>query len=332
MKKYYVIGVVVFCVAIIGYHFYAASEAEQQINKAIQEQAGKLDSVSVQYSVIDVAPFGGSVSIQDLTFVFGNHIERAQHLQLELSYLDFLNIYIGGVEYGLDHLSRATITFRKPSYVNQAGLEELKLDELVVTYRGNALDGLRSAINGTAFKTTQSIEAESSRLIVQLPKTTLSKITAKSFRYSGSVSADQSSFWKNGSHQVAMDSLTWTPSQTFQDAYGFFLKGFGYDTDAIPFQSAHLHTNPVQQNGLLKIESSVDSELALFSGSGYVQLRNRLGNSELKDVQLSITKFSDSFRQVLQNIERLLSVSLPRSENGITLQLSGTLSNPSVSP
>lgn len=330
-KRYYFIGLVGLILLVLGYHYYAASQAEEQIDKAIQEQTAKLKTISVQYSSIDVAPFGGSVSIQDLTIVFGNHIERAQHLQLDLSYLDFLNIYFGGPRYGLDNLNEAKITLRKPSYVNKSGLEELKLGELTITYRGNALDGLTSAINGTPFTHSQTIEAESSALILQLPETTLSKLQAAYFQYSGTISAGNTNFWTDGQHQFALDSLTWTPSENFQNSYRFFIKGFGYDTDSIPFRSAQLQTQP-SQDGLLQLEAAVDSELALFSGSGYVNLQNRFGSSELQDMEISITNFSEQFKNVLQNIERLLSISLPKSDDGITLQLKGTLSKPSISP
>jgi hypothetical protein len=278
-----------------------------------------------------VAPFSGSVSIRDLTLILGNHIERAQHLQLHLSYLDFLNIYIGGLEYGLNNIRQAKITAFNPSYVNRVGLEEIKLDELTVLYHGNALDGLTSAVNGTAFSSAQSIEANSSGMIIQLPQTTLSKVQAKQFKYLGSVSAGKQNFWTQGNHQFKMDSLTWTPSEDFQTTYHFFIKGFGYESDGIPFQSAQLQTKPTQ-NGLLQIESAVNSDLALFSSSGFVKLQNRLGSSELQDMEISVTKYSDTFQNVLQNIERLLSISLPKTEDGITIQLKGTLSNPSISP
>lgn len=328
--KYYFIGIAAFIVLIIGYHFYAASQAEQQIDKAIQEQVSGSDSISVQYSSIDVAPFGGSVSMQDLMLIFGDHIERATNLQLNISYFDFLNIYFRGIRSGLGGIERASIQFINPSYANTEGLEEIKIDTLTIDYTGNVLDGLLSAINGTAFNNTHTIEAYGSNLTVSLPKTTLTRLETGELRYSGAVSKGEKNFWLDGSHQFQMDSLVWTPSESFQNKYSFFIKGFGYAVDNIPFQSAKLATIPTPQTGRLKIESTIQSDLALVSGSGFIQLKDEFISSELHDMNLSITDFSDSFNQVLQNIERLLSISLPRTGNGITLQLEGTLSNPRI--
>ncbi len=328
--KYYLIGALVFAVAIIAYHFYAASQAEQQIDDAIQEQLADNDTISVQYSSIDVPPFGGSVSIQDLTFIFGNHIERANNLQLEISYFDYLNIYFGGIRYGLDHLDKADIKLANPSYTNRNTRNEIKADTLTVQYSGNVLDGLLSAINVTPFNNDHAIEAYSSNLTISLPKTYLTKLKAEEFTYAGKISTGKRNFWLEGSHQFQMDSLMWTPSETFLNRYSFFIKGFGYTTGVIPFQSAQLQSAPVSQKELLQIESSIKSELALVSASGFLQLHNQPEYSELQDMNISITEFSDSFRNVLGNIERLFSISLPESDDGFTLQIEGTLANPVI--
>lgn len=327
-KKYTFIGIISLLVIIIGYHFYAAYQAEKQIDTAIQEQTAKTNTVSVQYSSIDVAPFSGQVSFNDLTVILGNHIERAQELQFNTSYLDFLNIYVGGLEYGLNHLNRALITLTRPSYVNQSTRGEIKADSLNITYSGNALDGLRSAINGTPFKSTQEIDARSTGLIMQFPNTTFFKLVANQFNYSGSIAAGERNYWTDGSHQFAMNSLTWTPSDSFQKTYSFFIKGFGYETEAIPFQSAHLNYEPSSQAGNIHIESTVKSELALVSAAGNIQLQKPFSQSELQDIDISITEFSKKFSQVIHNMQTLLSIPINPDEQGITLTLTGTVANP----
>lgn len=329
-KKYYLIGFFLLLGIIIGYHFYAASQAEQQIDKAIQEQAENTNNLSVQYSSIDVAPFGGSVTIRDLNIIFGTSIERAQTLNLDISYFDFLNIYIGGLPYGLDRLTQADITAVRASYVNRDGLEEIKADSMHVTYTGNALDGIQNAVNGNGFSHTQTFEARSAGLTISLPKTDISKLKASELRYSGRFPTGKRNVWYGGNHQFALDSLTWTPSKAFQSNYQFFIKGFGYPTDAIPLQSIHLHSKPTNKANTLRIETTIKSELARLSSSGYIQLENPVGNSKFENLKVTLTEFSDSFSRVLENIERLLSISLPRTDNGITLKIKGTLSNPSI--
>jgi hypothetical protein len=329
-KKYYLIGFILLTGVIIGYHFLAASQAEDQIDNAIQQQSEETETISVQYSSIDVSPFSATVTIRDLTLILGNHIERAQHLQLNMSYIDFLNIYFGGLSYGLEHLNRADIQLIKPSYVNKMGLQEIKLDTLNITYSGNALDGLHSSINGTPFGSDQSIEAQSNGLTISLPQTTVSTIKAESFQYSGAISSGNQNFWTNGSHQFRMDSLTWTPSKSFQDKYSFFIKGFGYPTNAIPFTYVQLHTSATEDPDLLKIESSIKSELALLTGSGFLKLSTPLTSSAFQKTNISLTNYSNSFRTVLNNIEHLLSINLPQKEEGVSLQITGPVSNPAI--
>ena len=317
--------------AIIGYHFLAASQAEQQIDEAIQEQSGKTNTISVQYSNLDVAPFAADITISDLNIILGNHIERAQQLKLDLGYLDFLNIYFGGAAYGLDHLDEAVITAVSSSYTNKVALQEIKSDSLTIRYQGNALDGIQSAIKGTPFGADQSIEIQGRNLTFSVPRTSISKVIAQKLHYSGSVSKAKSNFWKEGSHTIRLDSLLWTPSESFQNKYSFFIKGFGYPTDAIPFRSAELHSNPVSQaDDTLDIESAVKSELALLTGQGHIILKQPLQDSKFYNMKITLSDFSERFANVLSNIEQLLSISLPKSKEGITIQLQGSVENPEV--
>ncbi|WP_138432127.1 hypothetical protein [Fodinibius saliphilus] len=328
--KYYLIGIALLLVALFGYHFIAASQAEEMIDKTVQVEAQKNERISVQYSAIDVNPFAADVTIRDLTIILGDHIERANKLTFDIEYLDFVNIYIAGLSYGLDHLQEAKLTAIRPTYVNKKGLQEIKADTLEVTYSGNALDGLRSAINGTPFASSQTIDAYSSGIIFSLPNTSFSTIKAQQFQYSGSIARQQGNFWTKGNHQFRLDSLVWTPPANFQKSYSFFIKGFGYSTDAIPFEYAQLHSKPTQEANKLRIEGAINSKLALFSTSGFIILEDPLSQSKLKDIKVTASDYSDSFGNVLANIERLFSLSIPKTNGSMSLQLRGAVSNPSV--
>ncbi|MDZ7681485.1 MAG: hypothetical protein U5J63_07135 [Fodinibius sp.] len=67
-------------------------------------------------------------------------------------------------------ITAADILFVKPTYVNRSGLEEIKADSLHLSYSGNAMDGLQSAINGTRFGHRHSIEANSKVLTISVPE------------------------------------------------------------------------------------------------------------------------------------------------------------------
>ncbi|MCW9708540.1 hypothetical protein [Fodinibius salsisoli] len=327
-SKYSFVAIVLILVAILGYHYYAASQAEQQIRALIEEQTAEAGSISVQYSDLDVTPFTGKVRFQDLTIIFGNHIERAKELTVDLSYLDVLGIYIGGTEYGLEHMHSADAFLSNPSYVNKESLRQVAADSLQIRFNGQALDGIRAAITDTVFTENQKLHLNGRRLRLQLPKTSVTNFKAQTFNYTGSIPAGEDSFWEEGTHEVSMDSLTVTPAVSFQNSYGFFIQGFGYATDAIPFQSAGFSSTPQPQPGVLQFTSNLKSELALVSAEGLLTLREPLGNSPLEETTVTVSDFSPSFQKVLANIEKLLSISLPRKDNGIFIRLRGTLSNP----
>jgi len=333
MKKlsYYIIGLLVLAVAVIGYHYYAASHTEEQIIQLIEEETAKSSAVSVTYSSVEVTPFDGEVSIRDLTIIRDNHIERTQRFSIDLSYIDVLKFYLGGTEYALKHLYHAEALLVKPSFVNKSNLQQLSSDSLHIYFEGQAFDAIRAAITDTSFSERQSIRAEGSGLRLQFPQTLIAGLNIEAFQYHGSVDAGNTYFWSEGRYEVTMDSLTWTPVETFQRKYGFFIKGFGYPTDAIPFQSAYYQSSPLPQSDMLRIESKLKSGLALVSVDGSLDPQQPLGASRLEETTISVSEFSDSFRQVLENIEQLLSISLPRNDNGnIFIPLEGTLSDPAI--
>lgn len=332
MKKttYYFFGLVFIAVLIAGYHFYAAGQAEEQIIQLIEEQTAENRSISVQHSSVEVTPFTGKVMIRDLTIVLDNHIERAKELTVDLDYLDVLKFYLRGTEYALEHLYELDALLLDPSYVNKSNIHQVSSDSLRIHFEGQALDAIRTAVADTVFGTQQAIRAEGSGLQLQFPQTLITGLQIKDFNYSGSVSAGDRSFWEEGRHEVDMDSLSWEPIEDFQTKYGFVIKGFGYATDAIPFQAARFQSSPGPQSDMLQIESELTSELALISANGSINLRQPFGASQLENTTISIGDFSDSFSRVLKNIEQLLSISLPRDEDRITIRIEGTISEPAI--
>lgn len=328
--KYYVFALFLFIAGIIGYHYLAASQAEQQIVKAIKTQSEKRDDLNLEVSSVNITPFSATVTIDNISFSFGSHLERAQILKLNFSYFDFLNIYFGGLEYGLDHLNSTEILILGAKYLDRNKLREMKIDSLKLTYRGNALDGLSNAINGTPFETDQLLEGEGANVTASLPNTPISIIKAKTLSYEGRVSKDKKNFWLNGNHQLSMDSLTWTPSKSFQNSYRFFIEGFGFPTDAIPFKYFRTQLEGASRPNTVNITTALKSNLFLLSGSGHIKLQEPFEHSQFQNTELTISEFSDSFNNVLSNIERFFSLNLPRKENSITLQVEGTIDSPSI--
>ncbi|MEL7835190.1 hypothetical protein [Fodinibius sp. Rm-B-1B1-1] len=329
-KTYYLIGILVFIIALIGYHFVAANQAEQQITKALQEYDEQEETISINYSDITITPFSADITIEDLAIIFGNHIERGKKLILDLGYWDFLNIYFGGAEYGLKQLEHAVITVATPSYTNRTDRNEIKSDSLTIAYRGNVLDGLRNAINQIPFQSNHSLEINSKNTTISLPNTFLIKATAKQLHYTGTISGSKTNFWTNGTHNIRLNSLVWTPPSSFQDRYSFFIKGFGYNTDAIPFEYAELNSQPATTGDTLNISTELKSELALFSVDGSIKNEQPFTKAQLYNTRLSLSQFSEQFANMLTNIERLLNISLPNKNGTITINLTGTILNPQI--
>lgn len=329
--KYYLIGALVLVTAIIGYHYFAASQAEQQIGEALQKYSESEESISITHSKIDITPFSADVTISDLSIIFGNHIERANQINLDLGYRDFLNIYFGGVEYGLKHTDHAIIRIAKPTYTNRDGRQEIKSDSLIITYRGNAFDGLQNAINGTPFNNNQRLDIESRNNTFSMPNTLLSTIKAKQIHYSGSISESKSNFWLHGIHNIQLDSLIWTPSQSFQNKYSFIIKGFGYQANAIPFDHATVNSTSSSLGDTLAITGRLKSEPALISVSGGILPEQPFNNSQFDDTELSLSDFSEQFNNILANLEQLLGTSLPKENGSITFKIRGTVAEPKIS-
>jgi hypothetical protein len=329
-KKYYLLGLLILAVLMFSYHFIAASQAEKQIDKLIKEYDAKNVSLSVQYSSLKIAPFTATISIRDLTFILGNHVERAQNLQVDMSYLDFLRIYVRGLPYGLKKLDKAKLTLLSPYYVNRSSLEEIKSDTVAVTYTGNAWDGLQYAVRQKTVAYKHHFTVKCSRMTISLPNNPVSTLSAEKFTYSGSIKDGKRSFWLNGTHDVKLDSLLWTPTETFQKKYSFFIKGFGYQPDAIPFKTAQLHVSSTSEQNQLTVESKLESDLAILSASGQIDLKSPLEDSRFVNTRISLIKPSETLKNVLGNIERLFSLTLPKTQNGnaVTLELTGTLANP----
>lgn len=329
-KKYYLTGALVLITGIIIYHYFAASQAEQQIEEALQKYSASEKRISISHSSIDITPFWADVTIENLAVIFGSHIERSKEISLDIDYLDFLNIYFAGPEYALKKLNTATLTAISPSYTNRKKRQELKTDTLIINYNGNAFDALNNAINGVPFENKQSVKIKSQNFALSLPGTELSKVNTQNLEYTGEVRSASTSFWLDGNHHIRLDSLTWTPEESFQNKYSFFIKGLGYNIDAIPFQHGEFKSQAVSNGDTLKMNAHLKSELALLSASGVINIKKPFLNSQFSDTNLSLSEFSDRFNNILSNIEQLLGTSLSKENGTLTFTLTGTLADPKI--
>lgn len=329
--KYYLIGVTTLIVLIIGYHFIAASQAEDQIDEAIQEQATKSEAMSVQYSSIDVAPFSGNVSMSDLTFIFGNYIERAQHIELDLGYLDFLKIYLGGTEYGLKNINRMNAIITRPAVVFQESARELKGDILDLNYEGNMYDMLRHSVTGVPMEHAHHLEAVITHFRLTQPGAKWGSFRADSLYFQADVPTSALSLVNAKHLRSKADGIIWNPPKEIQEKYGFFMRGFGYDTGSVPVDSLLLRLNASDENNRKQMNLDLHTELFHARAVAGIRLNSQTySKSIFEGGTVSLIETSKEFDNFLRNAEKLFGTSLPHQSEQL-LEFSGPLTAPDIS-
>lgn len=330
--KYYLVGLSVLIIFVVGYHFYAASQAEAQIDEAIQEQVGQSASTTttVTYSSIDVSPFKGDIQFEDLSVMSPSAIHRSRTISLDLSYMDFLRIYTMDLKYGLEHLAQARVLFEQPMLIDRESFGETRFDVVDLIFEGNAWDALLSLINSTPLQTAQSIRLTGQSLTYSTQDTFPGTIKAERVYSEHLAPTDSRQWWKQSEHRVNIEDIVWAPPLSFQEQYGFFIRGFGYETDSIPADSLKFKLT----------SSSADSSilsLKLFTDLFDTEITSRLLinqqsfiNSRLLNGTVRIGNTSQEFNAFSKNLKQLIGVDISNQESEI-LRFSGTLNNPQIS-
>lgn len=333
MKKntaYILTGLSVLVVLIIGYHYYAAAQAEEQISKGINEFSKKNNDVSLQITSVDVEPFAADITIRDVNVISADHIERTKQLRLNVSYWDILRGYFGGVEYGLRHLSNLKIQALKPSYTKISGPQEFKADTLNLNYDGYLMEGIEALANNKKLDSDITLTVNAVNTVAVLPAKSRTTIKAKHFKYRTQLSNGSKLAANRFESHAQASQIIWSPSQATQQQYSFIIKGLGYPVDAIPFKSARLAIQPDSVKDKISLNAALSSELALMESSGNIQLRKPLGDTKISDAQVTVSDFSEKFSNILKNFEQLFDISFNRSKDGVHLKLEGTLGNPTI--
>ncbi len=329
MKKSILIGILVLIVGLFAFHFFAANQAEKQIDTAIQMQADSAGTaLSVQYSSIEVSPFSGDIAFSDITVIQGNDIERSARLMVDLRYLDFLNIYLGGLEYGLEKLYAADMHLEKVSYLDRATMQEYSMATATVNYTGNMLDGIRTLFAGQPRSHRHQIDVNGTQLRYSRPKPIIGTFRSDSaslrLEYPKTTEENQ-----DVTNSIQFKNITWSPPSRIQKKYGFFIQGFGYPLDAIPFSSTSTSFS-LEEDRIQIRDGQTRNDLFTLEFSGNIVKDSTWSGARLAPLNLRIVEPSEQFRNVLSNIEQLLGVSLSKGQNQIRFQLRGPITNPNI--
>lgn len=329
MRKVILILLGIILVGLFAFHFIAANQAESQIDATIQAQAdSSAVPISVQYSTIDVSPFGGNLEFDDVTIIERANIERADHIFIDLSYLDFLKIYFSGVEQGLRDITDAEITLQNVSYVNRETMQEVSLAGAELRYRGNLWDAIKTTYLQQPAAFHHRLDITGQTLHYNKPSSTFGTFK------SDSVSAhfelpDQKETSTDIDNSIHLQNITWSPPARVQKKYGFFIQGFGYPLDALPASEMGFSFTPAA-NGIQISNGSAQTDLFTVKFEGAIIKDPSWTQAQLAPLSISLVDLSEEFQNVLSNVEDLLGVSIPRDNNTITFQLVGPVLNPRI--
>lgn len=326
--NYYLAGIIILILALIGYHYYAAGEAGRQIDEALQEQAARSDGeFSVSYSAIDVFPFSGDIRFRDFNLTQTNYTQRASSIYFDLTYLDFLTIYVRGTEYGLKNLDRLRTNIIKPSIVLRPSMRELKSDTFRIDYKGSAYDLLRHSVTEQAVESPHEFEASAVSFRFTQSNSTSDGFRADSIFIQTSVPPATTSILNDADHFMARAfDITWIPSSAIGDKYGFFIRGFGYETDNIPVDSLLLMIN-IDDAGSRFMNLDLHSELFHAQAIAEIKMNSQeFSRITFEDGIVNLLATSPRFDNFLQNAEQLFGISIPRKTESV-FRFYGPLSN-----
>lgn len=333
MRKFIFAIILILLVGLFAFHFIAAKEAEKQIDIAIQEQAKASPTpLSVQYSSIDVSPFSGDILFKDVTLVEKSNIERTRKMNVDIRYLDFLNIYFGGVESGLRKLERGTLNLSNVTYVNRESLQEFSIDTLNIEYSGNMWDALQSIFTEKATEYSHKVHFSGANGSYKKPESSIGNFTADSAFFRFDLPKETTQWRQDGAHDIMFKNVNWSPPTSFRNQYGFFIQGFGYELDSIPIDSLGVIYSMPDSTTLNLTNGVAATDLFSARFNGTIETDSTWNSGIFTPLQISMVNLSNQFTNVLTNIEQLLGVRLPgkTSDNEIHFQLVGPVTNPQI--
>lgn len=335
LKKtaYIALAVFILLSGFFAYHFVAANNAERTLDESIQEIAQNAGAgLTISYSSIEVSPFSGDILFSDVNIIRDQNIQRAATARFDLTYGDFLNFMIWGTEAGLREVRTGALQLSAVSYTNRNSYLELKVDSLQVDYSGNLWNLIVLGATRQSAEIQHHVQASGTKFRYYQPETGIGSIQADSVDFSnyfGQVSPRADSLYNS----LNLSSITWGPPADIQKKYEFFIRGFGYETDSIPFRHASgNYLFDSQQNQLTVQDITIDSELFSASLSGDVRINEQqFSQSVLDGVAFRIHNMSDRFSNFLLQLEKLMGLQLPGSDGQFRMQLQGPVEKPKIS-
>lgn len=331
-NKYYIIVIAVVLLALVGYHYYAAGEAAEQIDKALQEQSGKQGNYfAISYDDIGVHPFSGDIEFQEINLAYQNNLYQASQLNFDQTYLDFLRFYIGGAEFGLRKLNKTQVQALSPSFEDQSTARVISSSDLEIDYEGNLYDLLRHLISGQSVEQKHKWKAWAQDAKLTQSGPGLGSFLLDSLYLENRIPAEAQSLLDTGYFLAKAHRVQWIPPSSIQEQYAFFIRGFGYSPDSITIDSTMLRITPGNRSLTKNMSGELHTDLFLLRSTAQIELNPETpAVSTFSKGTVSLPEVSKRFKSFLQNSEQLFGVTLPVNQEAI-LHYRGPVTNPQFS-
>lgn len=333
MKKTIIFAAAVLILAsLYFFHFEAARQAEIEVDRTLRGMVSPSDpSAGMQFSGVEIAPFGGTLTLYDVNLFTERHLYRGGTLRFDIGYFNFLRLYFGDPSDLLDNRIAAGSRLEEVTWLDRYRLREVRFDTLRLRYSGNPRALLRHALLDSALATGQSIDAEGRGFSYTDPMLAWGAMRADTLRLRQRLPAEEPGGESTRMSEVELRNLTWETPSWFRDKYGFFIRGFEYPAEAIPLKRLRATLEYHRGERLLQFRNTrLETEHFRMGLRGQMRLADPPGRSPLDSLSLILSGYSQRFRNVLTGLNRLFELGLPAEADSLSLPLGGTLDSPAL--
>lgn len=329
MKRNILIIILVLAAVFVALNYIAANHAGKKIDKSIKTQVDSLDtSLSVSYSKVHVGPFSGNINFSNVKLQNKMSEEQIHHLQLDLSYFDFLRIYFGGPKHGLKKLSSAKIHFKKISYLNHQSHRNISFGTLNISYHGNVWDAIQTLQSNKSLKHSQRFDIKATGLRYSNPNDSLGIFKSDSvhFHYVIPKTVKEKKQLRNS---IQFANITWLLPAHIKNKYGLFIQGFGFPADSIPIAKTGCHFSGLSHKNIKVENGQIKTEPFTIKFDGNIVKDSTWSAARLAPMNIAIVNFSKKIKSELSGFGFFKTKGSKKKQN-ITFKLKGPISSPRV--
>jgi hypothetical protein len=283
--------------------------------------------VSVHYSNIKTPPFTGKINFSDVTFKSSSDIIKMDQLQLRLGYINLFRFYVTKTENALKHTSSADIVISHLRFVNSKTQQEYSIDSTTIHQHGNLWDAVTAALKKKFPQQKHSIDLAAMHLQYKSGHYRLGTVESDSayFHY---VIQSQIKDTSSIQDSIRFSGITWLIPRSYQNQFGFFLKGLGLSPDSVNTPEAGLAFSSLNREQI-KIRNGVfktDPLTLHFKGS--IRKRIPWQASKFNPLTIKVVDISNKLKSLLTGFGFFKQQQ--QNKNHFTFRLVGPMNRPQL--